>query len=315
MENDNICPICQSSLKEGIQSESQLSGDKHLINCPKCGKYILTGSVLSWFSQTLKKGDEKIPLLSYTIRRMQEKKEVPILNSYLVEQIFKTKLPNLSDQINNLILWIGDRTTPGKDIAAGAAFQSILGAKTMEGVDFVFHHLKDLKLVKSTGGLVQLTMSGWQYYDEIKRGAIMSRKAFMAMKYGDKDVDLIYETYFKPAVRATGFELYRLDEDPKAGLIDDKLRVEITTSRFLISDLTHENAGAYWEAGYAEGLGKPVIYTCEKNRFETSKTHFDTNHHLTVIWDKESPEIAVRQLKATIRATLPSEAVLVDQQD
>jgi hypothetical protein len=134
------------------------------------------------------------------------------------------------------------------------------------------------------------------------------------MKYGEKEVDWIYENYFKNAVRATGFDLYRLDEAPKAGLIDDKLRVEITTSRFLISDLTHENPGAYWEAGYAEGLGKPVIYTCEKEKFETSKTHFDTNHHLTVIWDKENPEAAVQQLKATIRATLPSEAILMDGQ-
>ena len=59
---------------------------------------------------------------------------------------------------------------------------------------------------------------------------------------------------------------------PKAGLIDDRLRVEIRTSRFLIADLTHENAGAYWEAGFAEGLGKPVIYTCEKSKFDTAKT-------------------------------------------
>jgi nucleoside 2-deoxyribosyltransferase len=61
-----------------------------------------------------------------------------------------------------------------------------------------------------------------------------------------------------------GFKLTRLDDDPKAGIIDDRLRVEIRTSRFLIADLTHENRGAYWEAGFAEGDGKPVIYTCRK---------------------------------------------------
>ena len=31
----------------------------------------------------------------------------------------------------------------------------------------------------------------------------------------------------------------------------------------------------YWEAGYAEGLEKPVIYTCEKNKFNSEKTPFD----------------------------------------
>jgi nucleoside 2-deoxyribosyltransferase len=63
-------------------------------------------------------------------------------------------------------------------------------------------------------------------------------------------------------VAATGFILRRLDDEPKAGLIDDRMRAEIQASRFVIVDLTHMNRGAYWEAGYAEGLGKPVIYTC-----------------------------------------------------
>jgi nucleoside 2-deoxyribosyltransferase len=60
---------------------------------------------------------------------------------------------------------------------------------------------------------------------------------------------------------------------------------EIRMCRFLIADLTCGNQGAYWEAGYAEGLGKPVIYTCNKSYFDKEGTHFDTNHHQTVLWD------------------------------
>jgi len=82
----------------------------------------------------------------------------------------------------------------------------------------------------------------------------------------------------------------------------------------LISDLTHRNPGAYWEAGYAEGLGKPVIYTCRKDVFEDKRAgpHFDTNHHLTVIWDLAGLDAAMSKLKDTIRATLPDVAVLSD---
>jgi nucleoside 2-deoxyribosyltransferase len=83
------------------------------------------------------------------------------------------------------------------------------------------------------------------------------------------------------------------------------MRVEIKASRFLIADLTHDNNGAYWEAGYAEGLGKPVIYTCEASKFDEKQSHFDTNHHLTVKWDANNPSQAVADLKATIRATIP----------
>jgi nucleoside 2-deoxyribosyltransferase len=135
----------------------------------------------------------------------------------------------------------------------------------------------------------------------------------MAMKFGDPQLDNIYQNHFKAAVRATEFELKRLDEGQPAGLIDDRLRVEIRQSRFLIADLTHHNNGAYWEAGYAEGLGKPVIYTCRKDAFKQEGTHFDTNHHLTVIWDPDNMGEAVERLKATIRATLPGEAKLGDQ--
>ncbi len=132
------------------------------------------------------------------------------------------------------------------------------------------------------------------------------------MKFGDPNLDNVLEKVFKPCVRQTGFELFRLDDVPSAGLIDDRLRVEIQASDFLIADLTHDNLGAYWEAGYAEGLRKPVIYTCEKEKFEKEKTHFDTNHHLTIVWDKNSPEAAGKYLKATIRATLPQ---LAKQED
>ena len=159
---------------------------------------------------------------------------------------------------------------------------------------------------------VSLSVDGWKYYDQLKKRGIKSRKAFMAMEYDNPRLDEVVEEYFKPAVACTGFELYRLDDKPRAGLIDDRLRVEIRNSRFLIADLTHENSGAYWEAGYAEGLGKPVIYTCEKKKFEKNKTHFDTNHHLTIAWDENSPQKAMEDLKATIRATLPNEAKLTD---
>jgi nucleoside 2-deoxyribosyltransferase len=115
-------------------------------------------------------------------------------------------------------------------------------------------------------------------------------------------------------VAATGFDLKRLDEGQPAGLIDDRLRVEIRQCRFLIADLTNENRGAYWEAGFAEGLGKPVIYTCRKDVFEDKAkgTHFDTNHHLTVTWELDKLDDAVGRLKATIRATLPDEAKFSD---
>jgi nucleoside 2-deoxyribosyltransferase len=134
----------------------------------------------------------------------------------------------------------------------------------------------------------------------------------MAMKFGRPITETLYRECFKPAVAQTGFELRRLDENPKAGLIDHRMEVLIRTAKFLIADLTYGNRGAYWEAGFATGLGRHVFYTCEKGRFRRVSTHFDVNHHYTVLWEADRPSEAAEELKAAIRATLPGDAKLTD---
>jgi hypothetical protein len=162
------------------------------------------------------------------------------------------------------------------------------------------------KLVNG-GGFFHLTFKGWDRYEELQRGAVSGKTAFMAMKFGDKELDEMVEKCFRPAAKEADFTLLRLDDDQKAGLIDDKMRVNIKKSRFLIADLTHANNGAYWEAGYAEGLGKPVIYTCREDIFNNndSRPHFDTNHHLTIKWRSDDLEKTKASLMNTIRASIP----------
>jgi nucleoside 2-deoxyribosyltransferase len=104
----------------------------------------------------------------------------------------------------------------------------------------------------------------------------------MAMQF-DSEMDRVVKDCFKPAVARSGFELRVLTDGQPAGSIDDQLRVALRTSRFVIADLTHDNNGAYWEAGFAEGLGRPVIYTCRKQKWDATKSHFDTSHLNTII--------------------------------
>lgn len=139
----------------------------------------------------------------------------------------------------------------------------------------------------------------------------------MAMAFRDSDgLPEAYRNCFKPAVSAAGFKLERLDEGQGAGLIDDQLRVAIRTARFLIADLTTRNRGAYWEAGFAEGLGNPVIYVCRSDVWDhedpTERPHFDTNHLRTVIWSPAALPAARRELTALIRNTFPTDAKMED---
>ena len=321
------CPICQTVL-EGKPTSAN-SGQGLAYKCSRCGQFVLSYDTIvdieRIFIDAKAHGEkeEKEAILSHAVRKMQKEDCHLTITGDLIEAILRNPLPSLSEQANNLIRWFGEHISPGiRYIIKPITHQSIIGAENGEGFAFVVKYLLEQRLLEGTftGGTrsrgeasTTLSFEGWQYYDQLKKGAVNSRKAFMAMKYGDKALDKVVEEVFKPAVKQTGFDLFKLVDKPKAGLIDDRLRVEIQTSRFLIADLTHENAGAYWEAGYAEGLAKPVIYTCEKEKFEEQKTHFDTNHHLTVVWDSKKPTEAVEELKASIRATLPGEAKLTDE--
>ena len=149
------------------------------------------------------------------------------------------------------------------------------------GLNWILQHLTDENLLvysSGSGGLdavisARLTMAGWQKYEELKRVRTESCTAFMAMRFGQAQLDGIVDKVFRPAVRRAGFELKKLTDEQPAGLIDDQIRAAILSARFVIADLTHGSHGAYWEAGFAEGLNLPVIY-CEKSAWEQTKNSF-----------------------------------------
>ena len=57
-----------------------------------------------------------------------------------------------------------------------------------------------------------------------------------------------------------------------------------------------------------------LLYICEESKFDEKKTHFDTNHHLTLKWkgEEEALKEFSEELKATIRATFPEDAKMED---
>jgi len=157
-----------------------------------------------------------------------------------------------------------------------------------------------------------LTLAGWDWFADLSRTAPDSRVAFMAMAYGREQSEQAFSECFSKAVEEAGFNLLRLDKLPKAGHIDLRMRVEIRTAKFLVADLSDDNRGAYWESGFAEGLGRPVFYTCEETKFDQLKTHFDTEHLLTIKWSASNFARAREELKAAIRNTFPLEAKMRD---
>ena len=318
-----ICPVCEYS---SPQVKTWDNAEQFNVECPRCGSFCFTRTAKHKLKSLEAEENDWRWKLSYWIRKGQEKNQPPEINSNLLKAIMDDmELPKPIEQANNLIRWLGDNLSRPEEKITVDPFliASIVGCKDGQGVHYIASHLGDEELItyefQSEIGIsapysvtIGLTFKGWDKYEELSRGVSTGNIAFMAMQYGDPRHDEIYKRHFRKAVAETGFVLRRLDESLKAGLIDNQLRIEIRNARLVLADLTNDNSGAYWEAGYAEGLGKPVIYLCERKHFEKFKTHFDTNHHTTIIWDEDNLDDAVEKLKATIRATFPAEAKMVD---
>src|SRR3990172_1909912 len=307
------CPMC-TTLAANMRPVGPLAQILE-VDCPTCGKFDLTHLAETTIRGKITTKGYLSAVLGYYIRRMQrEGKNRPTIDEKLAEDFLKRELPSAREQGDNYIIWIGDHTQLGDVLKINVEQDyPMVGANLAPGMKYILRELRRAKLLEEMSGepAGRLTFDGWAKYQDLKKGKASGKKAFMAMPFGDARLAQVYAA-FQTAVSASGFTLVRLDERPIAGLIDNRLRVEIQTSRFVVVELTNDNNGAYWEGGFAEGLGKPVFYSCEKSYFDRKRTHFDANHLYTVLWEFDKLDIAAAELKNAVRTTLADEAKMTD---
>jgi len=321
----NRCPIC------GTLSATPLDplGGRDALGyrCPRCGPYYLTGTATAVVPSLVQQHRLNVSLLSHHLRIWFDGHRKPTV---IFENDLKPYQEDLAytppqQQFDRLVLWVGAKQgaqhewAEATDHELAARIGTPVGSDQNElGLAWIVENFQDRGLFTFRRGdgpkpaQYRLTSNGWIRYGDLSRRVVDSRNAFMAMQFGDGQMDLVLKECFKPAAERAGFALRPLNERPEAGLIDNRIRAAIRTARFVVADLTHANSGAYFEAGFAEGLGIPVIYTCRTDVFKSTepkvRPHFDTNHMQTVQWDPSKLEQAGEELTATIRNTLPADA-------
>jgi hypothetical protein len=169
-----------------------------------------------------------------------------------------------------------------------------------EGYNYVAG-LSQQKFIEPVQGGQTLSRTGWQRAEELRSTAQSSSKmAFVAMWFHDS-MDIAWTGGLQPGIRDAGFEPYRIKEDIHSERIDARLIAAIRSCRFLVADASGERTAVYYEAGFAEGLGKLVIWTCQKE--ELAKVSFDTRQYRHIVWTE--PADLRRQLADTIKALVP----------
>jgi hypothetical protein len=161
-----------------------------------------------------------------------------------------------------------------------------------------------------------LTASGWTKFDELQRTSGSSSQAFVAMWFSP-ELDVVYEKGFYAAIEDAGYAPMRIDRAEHNNKIDDEIIAEIRRSRFVVADFTseiverknsegqtikdtHARGGVYFEAGFARGLGKEVIWCVREDVLPL--VHFDTRQFSHIVWKDiaDLREKLSRRISATI---------------
>jgi len=143
-----------------------------------------------------------------------------------------------------------------------------------------------------------MTVEGWKRVAILRPiGGVRGRQAFVAM-WLDKSLDGPYENGIRPALVACGYHPWRADRELIQEKICDRIVVEIRRSRILVADCTGHRTNVYYEAGLAQGIGLPLIWTCGDTDFD--RLQFDTRQYTHIKWC--AAEDLRQQLEDRIRA-------------
>jgi hypothetical protein len=309
------CTVCDSPANVLRQE----FGWGTVVDCSRCGDYSLDHVTCDNIGFPLKEAEQRA-LASHLIRKLQDGRRPHLTTDFFISMDGRA-LPAAAEASDSLLLWFAERANGnlGKFISIGVsdqALQASIGVISATDLIYVIDALVNQHLIERAPGPgnvgMRLTPAGWLRVDELKRAHVSSKYAFFARKFDNPELDRVFNECLRPAVAATGYELRTVTQ--RAGLVDAVIEDEIRRCRFLIADLSDDNAGAYWEAGLAEGLGKPVIYVCRaKVGAEEKRTHFDANHRQTVRWDLSTLDQTATNLKAVIRNTLLGDATQEDE--
>lgn len=330
------CPICGKEAK--IEGSSSL-----YIDCPNCGTYIVPSEIVEdgfvfadgeYNVQQLKHymyyhNNKKSEWIRFYLGTQKgfllQKSENPHSIHISIQEIENWYPRTFAARIDSILIKVAEMSDYyGNSISidinkAGLLFfvdverEEDPDSKIVLQADFYTNYLnkKDLIEIKKEDKFMlqnityelKLLPEGWNKIYELQKNQTNNKDVFVAMSFAES-TKLTREAIRDGIVKA-GYSSIFLDEIIDNHQIIPEMMRLIKESRFLIMDITEPNYGAYYEAGYAEGLGKEVIITCKQetfNRMDFScdkdktctyiskalKPHFDIAQKRILVWNDEA---------------------------
>ena len=290
---------------------------RRMIACSRCGTYSI--SDIANASEPDSEINESLHLLSAISRRQHESGAGPfeVTEQLLsdakhfeenVRGIGPSSIPAKADE---LLRYIASKSAhPGADVDLLPEHDyPVAFCSGIEEFDFYLSYLKERSLLSSFGYLrrgnerprlaVKLLAEGWERIEVNGPHLPGAKQVFVAMWFSD-EVNDAFVGGIAALESETGYSMLRIDKSQFNEKICDRILAEIKQSRFLIADVTGHRHGVYFEAGYAMGLGMPVIWTCREDHLQDC--HFDTRQYNHVVWS--NPNELKERLRDRIAATI-----------
>lgn len=304
------CPLCSYA---AVIQEYNPNNDLYKINCKRCGDYYISSdtTVDTDKIDILKKQGFILSGLSREYNIIT-KKSIIITNKNLKKLFEDNLIPdinNVDDKIYKLLDRIGEQSDYyGRHIQYNYDYDYPLGyAKNSQEFRAQFNLLSDLDYIQreseDTGGItLSLSIKGWKLTKMIKEET-KTDKVFIAAWF-DESMDINIKAIME-ATKDSGFLPICIKDEHFSEKIIDKALNEIRKSRFIIADLTGGRLSVFFEIGFANALGKNIIYVYKKDdkqNKEKSPLDFYVQHYQCNAYD--NPERLKEIIKDAIGARI-----------
>jgi nucleoside 2-deoxyribosyltransferase len=318
------CPVC----KQLVEHFKDIEGFKSEVQCNYCGEFVIEKSL-----QAILDSNQYNQLrIGSWIREQNSSGITPELNAIDFANLISLKDKKINQKYELLLKYVYSEKTIQIQLAdLNRLYLVLFWCEDIKEFNMLLSkavELNHLKL-KFDGMSVKeyiITYDGKEFIENLGLDN-NSNKIFMAFHFTE-EMKKEFESTIKRAVidssegklEAVRVSSSATDHDAK---IDDELIGMIKSSKAVIADFTGNRTAVYYEAGFAMGLGIPVIWTCkdeniiegeegygkfiDKEGKERFKKHidllsFDTRQYPHILWKNEEDlyKQVVNRLKAKI---------------
>jgi hypothetical protein len=292
------CPVCGLALDAVERFGNR---DAYHLTCQRCGRYGMSGTLLAVGFPTAT-GQQRAGLMAALRDATARGEEVLLSTDNWEGTATHFATFSIPQKLRRLLEYIGSKSQnrAGARVVINDQLEfPTFAATDVEEFNFLRRALLQQKLLEVNGDGLTLTLEGWEAYRPNRGGT--PGTCFVAMAF-DATLDAAYDQGIRPAVAEDcAFTIVRVDRVEHNDNINDRIISEIRACQFLVADFTLHRNGVYFEAGFAMGLGRPVVWTCRRDQMR--EAHFDTRPYNHIIWDTpaELREKLTNRIKATVR--------------